>query len=148
MKTCADEAIQLLSLQKEKNHVYFINNIETQLIIYGDTQRIIQVFVNLLSNARDASEENSSVVLSGYQRNNEVIIKVTDDGHGIASSDLDRILEPFYTTKEPGEGTGLGLSMVYSIVSEHKGQIDIQSPVNEGSNRGSCFTLQFPKFSE
>ncbi|MGI1680060.1 MAG: GHKL domain-containing protein [Cellvibrionaceae bacterium] len=144
MKTCANEAIQLLSLQKEKNHVNFINKINDELILSGNQQRIIQVFVNLLSNARDASENNSDVLITGVKQDDWVTIQVIDDGHGIAKSDIGRILDPFYTTKEPGEGTGLGLSMVYSIVSDHHGQIDIQSPSNESSGRGSCFTLQFP----
>ncbi|MGH1470904.1 MAG: ATP-binding protein [Cellvibrionaceae bacterium] len=147
VKDCISEAITLLLLQKEKNHVNFMNQVDDKLMLNGNSQRIIQVFVNLLSNARDASNKNDNVIISNIQNDDWIIIQVTDYGCGIAPADIGRILDPFYTTKEPGDGTGLGLSVVYNIVSDHHGQIDIKSPLNESSGRGSCFTLHFPRFS-
>ncbi len=124
-----------------------MNQVDDKLMLNGNSQRIIQVFVNLLSNARDASNKNDNVIISNIQNDDWIIIQVTDYGCGIAPADIGRILDPFYTTKEPGDGTGLGLSVVYNIVSDHHGQIDIKSPLNESSGRGSCFTLHFPRFS-
>ncbi|MEX1033682.1 MAG: ATP-binding protein, partial [Cellvibrionaceae bacterium] len=137
------EAIHLLSLQHGKTAVVFANHVPEDLKINGDSQRIIQVFVNLLSNARDASQPGGQVVVAARQDEEAVTITVTDQGKGIDPRQIDRILEPFFTTKDPGEGTGLGLSMVYSIVTEHRGQIDVTSPVTDG--RGARFTLRFSR---
>ncbi|GAB1258962.1 two-component system sensor histidine kinase CbrA [Aurantivibrio plasticivorans] len=144
LSDCADEAIHLLSLQKDKTEVHYDNQLNESLVIRGDAQRLIQVFVNLLSNARDASPAGGRIPVTGAIINGMVTVSIEDEGHGIPANKLGQILEPFYTTKEPGEGTGLGLSMVYSIVTDHEGQIEIQSPVNEATGRGARFTLQFP----
>ncbi len=143
--TCAEEAIHLLSLQKEETQVRFINDIPEEACVCGDTQRLIQVFINLLSNARDASPEDSRVTLTGTIGSNSVTISVTDEGPGIAPEHMERLLEPFFTTKEPGKGTGLGLAMVYSIVEDHNGQLDIESPVDRDSGCGTRFSFQLPR---
>lgn len=143
LRDCVYEAIHLLSLQREKNELRFLNELPQDLSLRGDSQRMIQVFVNLLSNARDASPPGGNVVITGEENEDTLTVTVTDEGEGIDAAQLDRILEPFFTTKEPGEGTGLGLSMVYSIVTEHGGHIDITSPVRDG--RGARFTLKFTR---
>lgn len=145
LRDCANEAISLLSLQKDKQQVQFINEIATNAIVAGDTQRMIQVFINLLSNARDASPENGRVLLESLEDEYSVEVTVTDEGSGIPPHIQDRILEPFFTTKEPGEGTGLGLAMVYSIVEDHGGLLDIVSPVDTVKNRGAQFIVKLPR---
>jgi signal transduction histidine kinase len=142
---CANEAIHLLSLQKDKQQVRFINDIAKNAIIGGDTQRMIQVFVNLLSNARDASPEDASVVLGSSEDEYSIDITVTDQGTGIAPEIIERILEPFFTTKEPGEGTGLGLPMVNSIVEDHGGLLEIISPADTVQNRGTQIVIKLPR---
>jgi CheY-like chemotaxis protein len=67
-------------------------------------------------------------------------LKISDTGHGIAPADLDRIFHPFFTTKKPGEGTGLGLSVVYGIVKNHGGAIGVES----GPGTGTAFTVYLP----
>jgi signal transduction histidine kinase len=64
-----------------------------------------------------------------------------DEGRGISDADIDRIFEPFYTTKKPGEGTGLGLALVGSMVEAHRGRISVNSRVD----RGSVFTVTLPR---
>jgi PAS domain S-box-containing protein len=145
LRDCANEAIQLLSLQKDKNQVLFVNDIASNAIVAGDTQRMIQVFINLLSNARDASPEQGRVVLESSEDEYSIIFSVTDEGSGIAPEHIEQIFEPFFTTKEPGEGTGLGLAMVYSIVDDHGGYLDIISPADTVHNRGACFTIKLPR---
>lgn len=145
LRDCANEAINLLSLQKDKQPVQFINEIAQNAIVAGDTQRMIQVFINLLSNARDASPENGRVLLASNEDEYSIDITVTDEGSGIPPHIQDRILEPFFTTKEPGEGTGLGLAMVYSIVEDHGGLLDILSPVDVVRNRGAQFIVKLPR---
>ena len=145
LRDCANEAIHLLSLQKDKNQVLFCNDIPKTAIIAGDAQRMIQVFINLLSNARDASPEQGRVMLESNEDEDSVTVFVTDEGHGIPPELLERILEPFFTTKEPGEGTGLGLAMVYSIIEDHSGHMDIISPADTVHNRGARFEITLPR---
>lgn len=145
LRECAAEAIALLSLQKDKKFVHFDNKIAENAIIAGDQQKMIQVFINLLANARDASEEEGHVILESCEEDDDITITVTDDGEGIPEEYIDQILEPFFTTKDPGEGTGLGLAMVYSIVEDHGGTLDIVSPVNRETNRGAQILIKLPR---
>lgn len=142
---CAQEAIDLLSLQHEKNQVRFVNELTDDIVIYGDSQRLIQVFVNLLSNSRDASPLYGDVIIDGKMDGNLAVVTVTDFGSGIPQELQDRIFEPFFTTKEPGEGTGLGLAMVYSIIEDHKGGLDIESPAHQDTANGTRFIITLPK---
>ncbi len=144
LRDCAEEAVQLLSLQREKNQVRFSNRLSDELVVTADSQRLIQVFINLLSNARDASPADSEVVIEGRLQGNHALITVTDEGSGIAPEHQERVLEPFFTSKEPGEGTGLGLAMVYSIVEEHEGQLELISPA-PGRTIGTQVLIKLPR---
>ncbi len=141
---CAQEAINLLSLQSDKRSVTFINNLPNDLALIADGQRLIQVFINLLSNSRDASPDDERVIVEGSKSNGLVRITVTDHGSGIPAGMIDKIFEPFFTTKDPGEGTGLGLAMVYTIIEDHKGQIEIESPVHMDHQNGTRFIITLP----
>lgn len=141
LSNSVNEAIHLLSLQQDKNQVEFHNQLTSNCTVKGDAQRIIQVFVNLLSNARDASPDGTPVIVSGESSDAGLLVHVTDQGMGIAPAQLERVLEPFFTTKDPGEGTGLGLAMVYSIINDHDGTVDVISPFSSGGVR---ITLRFP----
>lgn len=144
LHACAEEAVQLLSLQRDKTQVRFDNRVPAGLTALGDNQRLIQVFINLLSNARDASPDGGHIRIEGYRENGYACVAVTDDGPGIPAEHRERILEPFFTTKEPGQGTGLGLAMVYSIVEEHGGQLELISPADPETGRGARFVVQIP----
>ncbi|MCK7595987.1 ATP-binding protein [Microbulbifer sp. CAU 1566] len=144
LHACVEEAVQLLSLQRDKTQVTFANRVPEDLYALGDNQRLIQVFINLLSNARDASPDGGHIDVEGYVRAGLACVSVTDNGPGISPAHRERILEPFFTTKEPGEGTGLGLAMVYSIVEEHGGQLELVSPANLDTGRGARFIVQLP----
>jgi PAS domain S-box-containing protein len=144
LRDCAQEAINLLSLQKEKRPVEFVNRVPRELVLYADSQRLIQVFVNLLSNSRDASPIYGEISVDGEQVGDRAQFSVTDYGSGIAAEHISRIFEPFFTTKEPGEGTGLGLAMVYSIVEDHKGTLEIESPAHKDTQNGTRFVISLP----
>ncbi|MGH1440570.1 MAG: ATP-binding protein [Cellvibrionaceae bacterium] len=139
---CANEAIHLLSLQRDRKPVEYSNTIDTDARVWGDSQRLIQVFINLLGNANDASPEFCSVTLSSRIEEDRVEIDITDEGTGIAKEHIKQIMEPFFSTKETGKGTGLGLAVVFSIIEEHQGNIHVTSPVAQG--RGTRFTIQLP----
>jgi signal transduction histidine kinase len=140
---CTTEAIHLLALNKEAKQVDFQNHCQTDCFALGDSQRVLQVIVNLLSNARDASPELSSVIISTEHSGQRVLINVTDQGCGISSVQQEQIFDPFFTTKEAGAGTGLGLSLVYSIVEDMEGSIQVESPVPPNL-AGSRFIINLP----
>ncbi|MBX5481094.1 MAG: PAS domain S-box protein [Myxococcaceae bacterium] len=114
---------------------------------YGSLPRIpavkgnmVQVFVNLITNACHAMTPGGKVRLVTTTEGDEVIIRVSDTGHGIKPEHLGRIFEPFFTTKPDGKGTGLGLSIVQGIVENHGGEITVESEVG----RGTTFTIRLP----
>lgn len=137
---CIEEAVQLVRLSHAGKQLEFEIQCEPAHEVYGDRQRLLQVFVNLLSNACDASQPGDRITLSSQSLGEQMAIEVTDQGSGIPEEMLDEIFEPFFTTKQPGEGTGLGLSMVYNIVQEHAGTITVHS--REG--RGTVVQLHLP----
>jgi C4-dicarboxylate-specific signal transduction histidine kinase len=91
-------------------------------------------------NAINAMPDGGMLSISAEVSEGEVLIRVSDTGHGIPDSSIDKIFDPFYTTSSVGKGTGLGLSICYSIVKEHCGSIEVDSV--EG--RGSIFTIKLP----
>lgn len=124
------------------------------IFVQGDTARLEQVMLNLVVNARQALEAvrgeramlQSSLELritTTVEENALALITVADNGAGISPSLLNRIWDPFFTTKEEGVGTGLGLSVVHSIVTEHGGVVDVQSE----PGRGTEFSVRLPVVS-
>ncbi|MCH8499796.1 MAG: PAS domain-containing protein [Marinobacter sp.] len=146
LRRCVQESINLLSLSDYGRGVEYINECPDELIVLGDEQRLVQVFINLLSNARDASPDGGRIIVSGKQEGYSAIIDVTDEGTGIPTDQLDHIFEPFYTTKGANEGTGLGLSLVYNIVEEHYGHVQVESPVNPETQDGTRVRLSLPAY--
>lgn len=143
----ADEALHLINLARSGEDVEYRNQCPPELRVVGDTQRLVQVLVNLLNNARDASPGGGVVIIDAYPEGHGVNLTVTDQGPGIDAEIRDHLFEPFTTTKAPGEGTGLGLPLVYSIVAEHHGQIHIDSPP-PGRDRGTRIRLWLPTTRE
>lgn len=141
-------AIRLLQLNKEYPLVNFTNSCHPQHWVLGNEQRLQQVLINLLSNARDASPENATISITSRVQNNWLELLVEDQGAGIAAQHKERLFEPFFTTKDPGQGTGLGLSLVYSIIEEHHGQVHIESPCNLVLNNGTRFIIKLPRYIE
>src|SRR5690554_2399111 len=138
-----DEAIHLIHLARSGDDIAFENRCPGTPQVHGDAQRLLQVMVNLLGNARDASAPGDRVVIEATPEEAGLRLTVTDEGHGLDERVRDHLFEPFTTTKPPGEGTGLGLPLVYSIVAEHHGQIDIDSPP-PGQERGTRISLWLP----
>ncbi|MBM4194462.1 MAG: PAS domain S-box protein [Gemmatimonadetes bacterium] len=103
----------------------------------ASSEQLVQVLMALLLNAMDASGgERGTITIRtkvGPTPGEGVIVEVVDQGHGIARSELNKIFEPFYTTKEAGKGTGLGLSICYAIIQDHRGRIEVDSTPGQGS---------------
>jgi signal transduction histidine kinase len=106
--------------------------------IYADRQKLRQVFLNLLSNASDAMPQGGRLTLRTapvmlYNGRAGVMIEVEDTGLGIPAENLEKVMEPFFTTKEEEKATGLGLPICRRVVQEHHGTIEIASEVGKGS---------------
>lgn len=102
-------------------------------MIYGDANKLQQVFLNLLTNGCQSMPKGGSLKVKTYKENSFTCVEVGDSGCGIPKENISRIFDPFFTTKAPGKGTGLGLSVSYRIIREHEGQIDVKSETNKGS---------------
>ena len=113
-------------------------------LVLADEEQLVQVFMALLLNAVDAMAEQGTVTLRSRADDGHVVVEVIDQGVGIRRADLNKIFEPFYTTKPPGRGTGLGLSVCYSIVSAHGGRIEVDST----PGAGSVFRILLPRHSQ
>ena len=111
--------------------------------VYGIPNELEQVFINLILNSRDAirsAGRQGKIQIQTEQSNGLIKIEVADNGTGIKKEYLARVFDPFYTTKDIGEGTGLGLTVSSGIVEKHLGKISVSS--EEG--RGTTFSIQFP----
>jgi PAS domain S-box-containing protein len=100
-----------------------------------------QVFMNLLVNAAQAIELHGTITIRTGSVGDTVWIEIADTGKGIHPEMQKRIFDPFFTTKPVGQGTGLGLSLAYSIVQKHHGQLEVSSE----PGRGSCFRIEIPR---
>ena len=146
---CADDAIHLLSLEKSSLARNIANRIDPDHNVRGDSQGVLQVFINLLKNAMDAckpvTDREAVITLTSIDHGQTIEIRITDNGPGIPEGMQEKVFDPFFTTKEPGQGTGLGLSLVYSIIEEHSGLIHVVSPPDRNLAYGTCFIIQLPK---
>ena len=138
------EAINLVSLSQAGKQMQYVNDCKPGLMVSGYAHKLVQVFVNLLTNATDASEPGQQISVNSELRGGNVAIVVSDQGKGIPEDHLPRVFEPFFTTKTVGEGTGLGLSLAYNIVQEHGGSISVSS----GPGRGCRFEVLLPGVNE
>ncbi|MFT4824140.1 MAG: PAS domain S-box-containing protein [Halioglobus sp.] len=145
---CVDEAVHLLELDHEAKPVSFENETNRELVVMADSQRLLQVFINLLGNSRDACEPGGIVSIDAAEVADWVTINVTDNGCGIPTEHQGQVFDPFYTTKDPGEGTGLGLALVYTIMEDMGGNVQLESPIEENSSQpGTRVTLGLPQGS-
>ncbi len=141
--------LQLVLKQVEMTVTPLLHKRGVQLELRFDAGRVepvanpgelTQVLVNLILNANDASPDGSIVELHCHHSDSKLIFDVMDHGCGIGDEDQDRIFSPFFTTKGPGEGTGLGLSLVANIVEHRSGRISVSSELGSWTR----FRVEFP----
>lgn len=147
-----DGVFKLLGQQLKVQNIDVIKEIDEDLYVYGNAIRLEQVMMNLISNARDAVRSNRQEkgrVISikvykedAYPESPTIIYEIRDNGIGISDRVKDKIFQPFFTQKPPGEGTGLGLSVANQIVKEHKGRIE----VNSEKESGTRFRIVLPAY--
>jgi C4-dicarboxylate-specific signal transduction histidine kinase len=112
-------------------------------VVYGNAIQLEQVFINLLTNARDAVSRSleKKIHISCALAGDTVELSFRDSGPGIPDGLEQRIFDPFFTTKDVGEGTGLGLSITYAIIKDHEGTIRVEKAPVGG---GALFVIQLP----
>ena len=110
------------------------------ILLFCSADKIQQALMALLINSIEASPDGGNIKISISQEMNNIVIKVTDEGIGISGKDLPHIYEPFYSTKEASNGTGLGLAVAYGIITHHKGKIEVEKT----SSSGTTFKITLP----
>lgn len=131
---------------ENKNQVQFTQELPLNLAAWANKNKLIHVLANLLQNSLDAlktkkfTDEKPAIRIAGRTENDVTILSVRDNGPGIAAAHLDKIYDPFFTTKDVGAGMGLGLSICYRLVQEAQGKISVKTELGKFCE----FTLEFP----
>ncbi|MFT5046366.1 MAG: signal transduction histidine kinase, partial [Porticoccaceae bacterium] len=137
------EAVRLVRLSPDTRGLNFNISMPENALVSGDSNLLMQVFVNLINNACDASPDEGTISIAGKISGNELIVETIDQGPGIDPTARDQMFEPFFTTKPVGQGTGLGLYLAYSIVNNHKGRLRIGNR-SEGASMSVSLPLHKP----
>ena len=151
LKPLFSELAALMNTKLKQLNICFETEFISDCAVKGDPQRLQQVFINLFINALHAIEaaveqgrtKDHKILVHCEVCQGEVVVQFSDTGCGIAPENIGKLYQPFFTTKEVGKGTGLGLAMVAKIISDLRGTIQVESRVG----KGTIFTLQFPVHS-
>ena len=146
------KTLNLVKAQFVAKDIEIIQNIE-EYKINSIENELIQVLVNILNNARDALDlaENQRrlIFINAYSKNNTLHLEIQDNAQGIPEDIIDRIFEPYFTTKHQSQGTGLGLAISHKIITQrHKGKINVSNENFQYNNEfytGACFKIIFKK---
>jgi signal transduction histidine kinase len=143
-----DKAVELVHHHLRKRRIDVVQQLAPNTpTVYADRQKLRQVFLNLLTNASDAMPRGGTLTLCTATATLDngvpaVRIDVTDTGVGIPPMYLDKVMDPFFTTKDEGHGTGLGLAICRRIVQEHSGTLRIRSEVGKGTTLSVVLPLK------
>jgi PAS domain S-box-containing protein len=137
-----EELMDFVAFELEAAHITYHLDLEEALpIIEFDDRYMKQVLLNLIKNAIAAMPDGGTLTITTQSHDAEVLLMVSDTGTGISEENLSKIFEPYFTTKETG--SGLGLTLVYKIIREHKGEITVKSKASEGTS--FVITLPIPQ---
>jgi PAS domain S-box-containing protein len=132
-----ENTLELMAYELKVNNIEVIKELDMNLpFTMVDPYQLQQVLLNLINNAYHAmitDKGKGRLVVKSCQSQQKIIISVIDNGAGISAENLPKIFDPFFSTKESGEGTGLGLSLSYGIIKEHQGEISVESKLGKGS---------------
>jgi histidine kinase len=148
-------AVDFFRQQLKLRGIEVVEELHRELpLVLAETNRLEQVFINLILNARDSIEERwegrnhlaplKRITLGTSLDEGMITVQITDTGTGVPEGLQDKIFEPFFTTKKIGKGTGLGLSISYGIVRDYDGTIRVRNQEGEGAT----FIIQFPAARE
>jgi len=139
------DSLSIMDATLRHNNITIVVTLEENLEYYGYSNEFSQVLLNILTNAKDVllckAVENATIWLSSHKKDENIIIKIRDNAGGISIKVIERVFEPYFTTKEEGQGTGIGLYMSKLIVESHLGgSLDVQN-----HNTGAEFTITLAK---
>ena len=137
-----NSAVGIIKYDRRSKNINYTLNLDNSLpTINVVADHLMQVFLNILINAIDASEDfGNEINVATYFADQKIHIEIKDHGCGIPEDKLNKIFEPFYTTKEVGKGTGLGLTVSYGLIKKLNGSVEVDSKINQGST----FTVVLP----
>jgi len=133
ISTSTVQTIDLLEYRAKQKRIQIAYEMDKDLYVFGNENEWQQVILNIVTNALDASEEGGKIEIRTRCIRGAIRVVIEDNGQGIPGSQLKRILEPFYTTKPSGQGTGLGLFVSYGIIQKMNGQLEVQSVEGQGT---------------
>ncbi|MBU4449661.1 MAG: GHKL domain-containing protein, partial [Proteobacteria bacterium] len=134
-----ESALMLLDDEiRKKGHV--VKNLGHLPKIFANPQQLKKMFVNLIQNAMQAIRPDGRISVSTEEKDNYISIVISDNGVGIPADVVQNIFNPFFTTREVGNGVGLGLSIAYRVIEGHNGNVDVQSE----PGLGTTFTIRLP----
>ncbi len=142
LSTIVKTALKQMNTHTSNQNIIIEENLQQEIFINGDKEKIQQILLNLLLNSLQASKEESKINVSLQLVDSMVELQIKDFGDGIPDEILQKIYDPFFTTKP--SGTGLGLSLVKNIIEKHKATIDFESRAKEGTT----VTVRFPTDGE
>ncbi|WP_430932781.1 ATP-binding protein [Saccharicrinis sp. 156] len=117
-----------------KTRIKLVKNYDAESsTVLGNVGKLHQVFINILTNSCQAIKGKGIITITTNILEQSLIIKIFDTGEGINNDNLDKITDPFFTTKDPGEGSGLGLSITYKIIQEHNGKLEFTSELGRST---------------
>lgn len=134
-----ESSLRILQAQMGPD-IEIIRDFQADPVFYCNPGQLNQVFINIISNAIQALEGKGTIILRTYLHKDQLNIEIEDNGKGIPKEILPKIFDPFFTTKDVNEGSGLGLSISYSIVKKHNGSLLVESTPGKGSK----FTIVLP----
>jgi len=140
-----ESTLAFLEQRFRRRGVELVRDFTPTSSVQGNAEALQQLCLNLFLNAADAMPDGGTLRVSLHDSDGEVELRIADTGTGIAPEDLEHVFDPFYTTKEAGEGHGLGLAVAAGIVSEHGGEIEVSSEAGEGTE--FRILLPFPESS-
>ena len=145
LNNVVEDSLLLLEPRCESARIEVIRDMDSSLpLIHGDPSQLQQVLVNLVVNAIQSMAEGGTLKISTLQETDKQCMIVEDSGAGITPDNLKRVFLPFFTTKDVGQGTGLGLSVVHGIITSHGGSVRVDSVIDNGTR----FEVRLPNQAE
>jgi signal transduction histidine kinase len=141
-----NDSLNLVASQLRVTNINLNKEIpEKTYYVNGNRSKLEQILISIINNAIQAMKDAGTLTVrvGPDDKKQNVLVKISDTGKGIPESDIKNIFEPFFTTKPPGEGTGLGLAVSKTLVTEHKGEILVESK----AGTGTTFTIKLPLYT-
>ncbi len=140
LKQALKDIYGFIDYSLKKSDIAYKEIVKDGVSVFIDPHDLHQVMINLMINAEQSMrDKGGTLTVNAYIYDSRTVIEVSDTGEGIEEEELRRIFDPFYSTKQPGEGTGLGLWLTYEIVKNYNGEISAKS----SAGKGSTFTVIF-----